>query len=145
MWICFWLPAYMLSVKVLWWHCTTEICNLYTAIVTLSYCTRSLFVILCHYYMHVNSPLCSYRQQEETSNIGQIKCPYIYIYIYIHIHTHTHTQLVHTRESQRKTLKLRWKFKTQLDCLVSWQQSYSWFEEWPTVGSKVEECNMTAQ
>jgi hypothetical protein len=32
MWVCFWLYACMLSVKVLWWHCTTEICNLYAAI-----------------------------------------------------------------------------------------------------------------
>jgi len=41
----------------------------------------------------------------------------------------------YTRESQMKTLKVWYKFETQLYFLVSLQQWYSWFEEWQTVGN----------
>ena len=50
-----------------------------------------------------------------------------------------------TRQSQMKKLKVWQKFETPLDCSVSWRQWYSWFEEWPTGGSTMEECNMTVQ
>jgi hypothetical protein len=44
-----------------------------------------------------------------------------------------------------KTLKVQQKIETLLDFPVSWQQCYSWFEELPTGGSTMEECNTTAQ
>jgi hypothetical protein len=62
--------------------------------------------------------------------------------------THTLQKLLfnfNTREIQMKTLKVRYKFETQLNCLVSWQQWYSWVEEWLTGGSTMQECNTTAQ
>jgi len=40
--------------------------------------------------------------------------------------------LAATRERQMKTLKVRYKFETQLDCLVGCQKWYSWYEEWQT-------------
>jgi hypothetical protein len=48
-------------------------------------------------------------------------------------------------DSQMKTLKVWLKFTTHLDCLVSWQQWYSWFEQWPTGGSTIQEYNTTVQ
>jgi len=51
----------------------------------------------------------------------------------------------YTRESQPKNLKVRLKFEPQIDCLLSWKQWYSWFEEWSTGGSTMQECNTTAQ
>ena len=44
-----------------------------------------------------------------------------------------------------KTLKVWQKIETLLDFPESWQQCYSWFEELPTGGSTMEECNTTAQ
>jgi hypothetical protein len=51
-----------------------------------------------------------------------------------------------TRASQMKTVKVwgvkkKKKFETPLDCPVSWQKWYSWFEEWPTGGSTMQERN----
>jgi len=50
-----------------------------------------------------------------------------------------------TKVSQMKTLKVWYKFETPLDCPVSWQQWYLWFEECPTGGSTMEERNTMAQ
>ena len=69
----------------------------------------------------------------------EIRYVCIYIYMYIYIYTHK-------KVSQMKNLKVWQKFETLLDCPVSWQQWYSWSEEWLTGGSTMEEeHNMTPQ
>jgi hypothetical protein len=44
-----------------------------------------------------------------------------------------------------KILKVQQQIETLLDFPVSCQQCYSWFEDLPTGGSMMEECNTTAQ
>jgi hypothetical protein len=44
-----------------------------------------------------------------------------------------------------KTLKVRQKNQNTAQFPVSWQQCYSWFEDLPTGGSIIEECNTMAQ